>query len=149
MENKLDKEMIEEMAIEDIVKVYPEISRPTAFGIINILKFGYGQSKLPKDSVVLSRKEYEKLNNLKVFSETCGTISTKQLYDYMREFKEGTVRETAEKILNDIKYTVKRNERTMLRNIDGLLAGNKIVESCDINERVDEIAKQYGVEIKE
>lgn len=54
-----------------------------------------------QDSVVLSREEYNQLVNTKKFFETAGSqISAENLLVYLKEFKEETRKETAEKILN-------------------------------------------------
>lgn len=149
-----DKEkQIEEMAIEDIVKIYPEISRPTAFGIINVLKIKYGKPKLPKDSVVLSREEWEaKLDE----QYEKGQLDTRNDFDgkivlererfehlcdlaYFGSGEEEIRKETAEKIfLESIEKVKERFRQT------------KGYSTCyDIVFTLMKLAKQFGVEIKE
>ena len=64
----------------------------------------YYQPKLPIDSVVLSREEYNLLINIKKFFETADSeISAGNLLIYLKEFKKEEREETAEKIYTKIK----------------------------------------------
>ena len=120
------------------------------------------QPKFPENSVVLSREEYEKLNELKAYFETCGTISTKELYDYMQEFKEGTSKETTEKIIKQLKKIIekalksnynaieKREEKHPYLLEDELFTvrcKGKIDALTGIDYELNELAKQFSVEI--
>ena len=80
----------------------------------------YYQSKLPEDSVVLSRAEYEK-----------GIIERESMRNQITELfndREQARKETAEKFLQ--------------------LAYDRCLEKSFI-KKVEELAKQFGVEIKE
>ena len=140
-----DKEMIEEMAIEDIVKVYPEISRPTEFGIIKILETE-GYRKLPKNSVVLSREEHAKL-----------VAQVRQEFEH--EYKDKVVLSREEydellKIKDNCIELMKQGEQQIL-NI-GKETAEKIIKMLKQPPYIDfieswvleDVAKQFGVEIK-
>ena len=108
----------------------------------------YYQSKLPEDSVVLSREELSKepyndfckgCPNVRVRSsgmtDCCADYSCEQFQKYARliELYEQSRKETAEKILNEL--------------ID---SSNKITFfDCRMALDLDKLAKKYGVEIKE
>lgn len=83
------------------------------------------QPKLPEDSVVLSREEYEKLKTLEEGHITC---------EDMLEFVEKARKETADKIFNDI-FKLEVYD-------DGW---NKTY----YKDHIEKLAKQFGVEIKE
>ena len=95
--------------------------------------YGAGYRKLPKDSVVLSREEYE---NLKLQIQEAHHKGVRIGFD-LTKFKENSIeqasKETAEKIIN---YLQK----------DGW-GGINYLEIYQ--EDLDEIAKQFSVDIKE
>lgn len=88
-----------------------------------------------QDSVVLSREEYNQLVNTKKFFETAGSqISAENLLVYLKEFKEETSKETAEKILGDL-YSE---------------ATSNVSETVELTTfQIEQLAKQFDVEIKE
>ena len=108
----------------------------------------YYQSKLPEDSVVLSREELSKepyndfckgCPNVRVRSswmaDCCGDYSCEQFQNYARliELYEQSRKETAREILNEL--------------ID---SSNKITFfDCRMALGLDKLAKQFGLEIKE
>ena len=64
----------------------------------------YYQPKLPEDSIVLSKEEYNLLINIKKFFETADSeISAKNLLVYLKELIAQERKETAEKIYTKIK----------------------------------------------
>lgn len=128
-----DKEMIEEMAkdiqnaVNGCVKYWAEV----------IAKYLTEQDyrKLPKDSVVLTKdeledkviitkKEYDKLK----YTFNCG-------YPVYKQGLEEGSKETVEKILNYI--------------ADLRIITNGKVCAYDLVNQLEELAKQFGVEIKE
>ena len=85
----------------------------------------YYQSKLPEDSVVLSREEY---NEIKMYQSYIPEM--KKAFDKIRI---ATIKETAREILNEL--------------ID---SSNKITFfDCRMALGLDKLAKQFGLEIKE
>ena len=135
--------------------------------------------KLPKDArvfiptdeqyIMLSKEEYKKLNTIKAFFETYGTISTKDLYDCAQEFKEGTVKETAEKFMVLRGYITKQfhkyheardeaeSEYKKCKEEQGKAVLNNDWHRCDaimfiledIATEFDKLIENIGVEIKE
>ena len=104
----------------------------------------YYQSKLPEDSVVLSREEYEKLKQYEEKVENGACFTQKEWLELCdEEYKRETEnlskvrqlerKETAREILNEL--------------ID---SSNKITFfDCRMALGLDKLAKKYGVEIKE
>ena len=91
----------------------------------------YYQPKLPIDSVVLSKKEYNLLINIKKFFETADSeISAGNLLVYLKELIAQERKETAEKIYTKIK--------------DSFLMDNKNRYKLKLW-----IKEQYGVDIYE
>ena len=78
------------------------------------------QPKLPKDSVVLSKEEYERI--------TKEFVTEQRATEIAKEYFEKTRKETAEKFLQ--------------------LAYDRCLEKSFI-KKVEELAKQFSVEIKE
>lgn len=99
-----------------------------------------------QDSVVLSREEYNLLINIKKFFETADSeISAGNLLVYLKEFKEEERKETAEKIFNDIIQVLETKKASIITHYG-------VAESvgADVAIRaVKNLAKQFGVEIKE
>jgi hypothetical protein len=93
------------------------------------------------DSVVLSKEEYQKLKMLEEGHITCEDVL---------EFVEKARKETAEKILKEL-WHIKLNTAITLKNdcsredIENL--GKGILTS--LRNQLKELAKQFGVEIKE
>ena len=104
----------------------------------------YYQSKLPEDSVVLSREEYEKLKQYEEKVENGACFTQKEWLELCdEEYKRETEnlskvrqlerKETAKEILNEL--------------ID---SSNKITFfDCRMALGLDKLAKQFGLEIKE
>ena len=70
------------------------------------------QPKLPIDSVVLLKEEYNSLINIKKFFETADSeISAGNLLVYLKEFKKEERKETAEKIYTKIKNSFLMNSK--------------------------------------
>lgn len=88
------------------------------------------QPKLPEDSVVLSREEYERI--------TKELVTEQRAMEIAKEYFEKMRKETAEKILNDL---VKNCQYTF--SIDG-----KPIVELD-GDFVLNAAKSYGIKIKE
>ena len=130
--------MTKQEQIEEMGKVMPEKikdpldnSRYIIFGKslrreIARIYYNAGYRKLPKDSVVLSREEYDLLINIKKFFETADSeISAGNLLVYLKEFKEEERKETAENILREVGKT------------------------CGDYQWFKNLCKQFEVEIKE
>jgi hypothetical protein len=137
----IDKETIEEMAIEDIVKIYPAISRPTAFGIINILKFKYGKPKLPKDSVALSKEEYEKLQTdmRRLAYQYCNLIIENKNLKEDLDIEVLKGKETAEKLITKIKQSLNSVEIIRGDDMHKLLPdiGYSVREVDDLLDKIE------------
>lgn len=121
------EEMVSTMAASNnpFVDVQIEIMPNVAEALYNA-----GYRKLPKDSVVLSMEEYERITK-ELVTEQRATEIAKEYFEKMRK-------ETAEKILNDL---VKSCQYTF--NIDG-----KPIVELD-GDFVLNAAKSYGIKIKE
>ena len=94
----------------------------------------YYQPKLPEDSVVLSREEYETYQNLKRDIEYS--------FEYNQGYTDGQIKgsqETAQKFVNE---TMKRKQTLMNPYTDD-------ESECVSTYWIYELAKQCGVEIKE
>ena len=101
----------------------------------------YYQSKLPENSVVLSRDNY---NRLKRDSELYEARHEEKLKFFAKVYNQSS-KETAEKIFNDIIQALEeRNDRVE--------AFYGVAESVGVDiaiRTVKELAKQFGVKIKE
>ena len=90
--------------------------------------YNTGYRKIPKDSVVLSREEQEKIL----------TATEKRIKELKRQILQAR-KETAEKILNEL-----------LDFVNGWFEGVENNDFCvELNRISKDLAKQYGVEIKE
>lgn len=104
--------------------------------------YNAGYRKIPEDSVVLSREEYEKLKDL----EKCFD------YNLVQERKQ-IRKETAREIVCKIKEILKK-VRTVVNYDDygdgcGLGGYDCGYAKQSVDFRIDELAKQYDVEIRE
>ena len=166
-----DKEIIEE--IDEIITQccknvpnkecvdYPDCVRCWAVQIYNA-----GYRKLPKDSVVLSREEYEKLKKYE-YKVQCGVCFTqKEWFDFINE---DSIRRTS-LLIESKKQGYEQAHKEMLKDC---IESNKVAEQIGyekgsketaekflqfVYDRVidkhlirkfEEFAKQFGVEIKE
>jgi hypothetical protein len=104
---------------------------------------GKAEEKLPKDSVVLSKEEYEKLKNNQMPLDPV-VLTMKQYLDINHQayFKS---KETAEKIFSGI-YKLLISIRKQDHE-DSVPYYSENVEEFD--DKLYELAKQFGVEIKE
>ena len=97
----------------------------------------YYQSKLPEDSVVLSREEYEKVDKEIINKNTYDTIWKAGYNAYEKTIGECVAearKETTEKILRDL-YSE---------------ATSNVSETVELTTfQIEQLAKQFGVEIKE
>ena len=90
--------------------------------------YNAGYRKIPKDSVVLSREEQERIL----------TATEKRIKELKRQILQAR-KETAEKILNEL-----------LDFVNGWFEGVENNDFCvELNRISKDLAKQYGVEIKE
>ena len=90
--------------------------------------YNTGYRKSPKDSVVLSREEQERIL----------TATEKRIKELKRQILQAR-KETAEKILNEL-----------LDFVNGWFEGVENNDFCvELNRISKDLAKQYGVEIKE
>ena len=90
--------------------------------------YNAGYRKIPKDSVVLLREEQEKIL----------TATEKRIKELKRQILQAR-KETAEKILNEL-----------LDFVNGWFEGVENNDFCvELNRISKDLAKQYGVEIKE
>ena len=112
--------------------------------------------KLPDDSVVLSREEYEKLKKFEYRVQSGVCMTQKEWFDFCNEDsnrrtclrieeREKERKETAEKFIKECKkYKVKKFSPV------GIDQRDKGVSWIEMPEwKLDELAKQLGVEIKE
>ena len=99
----------------------------------------YYQSKLPENSVVLSREEYEKVDKEIINKSTYDTIWKAGYNAYEKTIGECVAearKETAEKIFKMLISKLDSNQ---------FLSGKRIIMEVD----VENLAKQFDVEIKE
>lgn len=143
--------MTEQEQIEQMAKVIHDrlAEARCEFGSMNISEsyliaqklVEHYQPKLPEDSVVLSRDNY---NRLKRDSELYEARHEEKLKFFEKVYNQAS-KETAEKIFNDIIQALEERK-------DKVEAFYGVAESvgADIAIRtVKELAKQFGVEIKE
>ena len=100
--------------------------------------FKKGYRKLPKDSVVLSREEkqeYENLAKLLIYDKPIKS----RVYEFIKDTKAQARKETAEKF--------KKELYEFIYLCDDLNLNGDTYEK--ISNKIDAIAKQLGVEIKE
>ena len=144
---KTKQEQIEEMTkerneIKDIMKLLDKCVslNPMYKSEVASVLYGNNYRKLPEDSVVLSREEYEML---------------KSLYDTQKAFKEGyekARKETAkvifQKVINICRKEEDFQDGTVNTQLEPLYFG--IMNGCAfIRGEVKELAEQYGVEVEE
>lgn len=143
-----------ENQIEEMVRIMAASNNPFVDVPIEIMSkvaealYNASYRKLPEDSVVLSREEYErlkrvenekdKLYEIKLYLENQLIEKGWTDYEGADEIEKRVSKETAENILNDL---VKNCQYTF--NIDG-----KPIVELD-SDFVLNAAKSYGIEIKE
>ena len=111
----------------DTCKYYDDNTKCISFGQ-SIALYNAGYRKLPEDSVVLSREELNDLD-YKAYSRGVCCASEKVF-----EQKEKARKETAEKILRDL-YSE---------------ATSNVSETVELTTfQIEQLAKQFGLEIKE
>lgn len=142
--------MTKQEQIEEMISIMTASNNPFVDVPVEIMPkvaealYNAGYRKLPKDSVVLSREEYEllanKYKNLEIkYSNLCDNYRLcKDANETLKQHIIVTCKKTAEKILKDL---VKNCQYTF--NIDG-----KPIVELD-GDFVLNAAKSYGVEIKE
>ena len=157
----MEKDQIEKMAkIIKAVKYEPfNDGKPTytvgnqmqdfVFSLIAEELLKYYQPKLPEDSVVLSREEYEKLKQYeeKVKNGACFTQKEwlelcdeeyKRETENLSKVRQLERKETAEKILNEILF---------VESVEGWEENEQLVKfSNKIVDKIEELANKYGVE---
>ena len=112
--------------IEEMVSIMAASNNPFVDVPIEIMPkvaealYNAGYRKLPEDSVVLSREEYERI--------TKELVTEQRATEIAKEYFEKIRKETAEKFLQ--------------------LAYDRCLEKSFI-KKVEELAEQFGVEIKE
>ena len=150
-----DQEQIEEMAkaIKPILEnrtdicFIPDLDKPIAKELLK-----HYQPKLPKDSVVLSREEYEmlanKYKNLEIkYSNLCDNY--RLCKDANETLKQKVIiarKETAEKFYDKVNENICVFQ---LENKNREFTDGYAQAIADICGRLDQVAKQFGVEIKE
>ena len=170
----MNKEMIEEMAKViksaneincirtcDTCGYYDDDSKCISFGQA-IALYEQGYRKLPKDSVVLSKEEYEKLKNESIdklfaddkffkeeFKANEEYLQKRANRDYVKLVKKQARKETAEKILNEVNRIVNKYQIKVNRNDYELFGFIYMVDCGDIALCLDKLAKQFGVELKD
>ncbi len=108
--------------------------------------YGEGYRKLPEDSVVISREEYEKLQ------ETVSDLKYDK-FDLKNEISEkdnkiALLEETVDCIKFNVDFARKETAREILNEL--IDSSNKITFfDCRMALGLDKLAKKYGVEIKE
>lgn len=97
--------------------------------------YNAGYRKIPEGAVVLTREEYEERENK--INEQCQTRAVKVYTDFLKVERDKARKETAREILYKVKETL-------------IINNEENTEFFDYNytlETIDEIAKQYGVEV--
>lgn len=137
-----------ENQIEEMVSIMAASNKPFVDVPVEIMPnvaealYNAGYRKLPKDSVVLSREEYEllanKYKNLEIkYSNLCDNYRLcKDANETLKQHIIVTCKKTAEKIF-----------KTLISKLDSnqFLSGKRIIMEVD----VENLAKQFDVEIKE
>ena len=115
-----------EKQIEEMVSIMAASNNPFVDVPVEIMPnvaealYNAGYRKLPENSIVLSNEEYERI--------TKELVTEQRATEIAKEYFEKTCNETAEKFLQ--------------------LAYDRCLEKSFI-KKVEELAKQFGVEIKE
>ena len=138
--------------IEEMVSIMTTSNNPFVDVPIDIMPkvaealYNAGYRKLPKDSVVLSREEYERLKRVENEKDRLYEIKLdleNQLiekgwteYEGADEIEKRVSKETAEKIFKMLLSKLDSNQ---------FLSGKRIIMEVD----VENLAKQFDVEIKE
>lgn len=139
MDNKMVKELadtLEYLCFSDTTYDEDDELIPNYKGIAEELIKHY-QPKLPKDSVVLSKEDLQNLSNLEI-GDWASTASIRKIADAV---EKQVRKETAEKI----REIAKQKSFPTWLNVDDNPRKERLVLLSDI----DELAKQFGVEIKE
>lgn len=103
------------------------------YAIIQIFKsyglYKQGYRKIPKNAVVLTREEY-----------------TNYMVEYMgvKEIKDRVIKETAEKILEQVKFLIE--ERNCVGGYD---LEDETIDGTIFVEVLNELKERYGVEVEE
>lgn len=140
------REQVEQVAkerneIKDIMKLLDRCGslNPMCKTEVATVVYGNNYRKIPEDSVVLSREEYEMLvnqyKNLEIkYSNLCDNYRLcKDANETLKQNIIITSKETAEKILRDL-----YNEAT-----------SNVSETVELTTfQIEQLAKQFGVEIK-
>ena len=129
------KEQVKQMAkerseIKDIMKLLDKCVslKPACIAEVATVIYDNNYRKIPEDSVVLSREEYEK-----------GIIERESMRNQIAELfndREQASKETAEKVFKMLISKLESNQ---------FLSGKRIIMEVD----VENLAKQFDVEIKE
>ena len=98
----------------------------------------YYQSKLPEDSVVISREEYKRITE-ELVTEQRATEIAKEYFEKIRK-------EIAEKFYDKVNENICVFQ---LENKNQEFTDGYAQAIADICGRLDQVAKQFGVEIKE
>ena len=147
-----EKQIMKLMKDKEFVKLVRLIENTQPFYVETIALQVYKkyQPKLPEDSVVLSREEYERLlaceHNLNVGRESYRRMEERAyatIEDLKNELKQSR-KETAEKFYKKV--------RKLLKKVDIIVDGDEGLvgyEESAVDKGLTEIAKQLNVEIKE
>ena len=146
-----EKEIIEEMAKEIsesniLCKDCGDYGDTYCTEAIANTLYKAGYRKIPEGSVVLSTEDYSDYltlqSNYTNAKERCEKLQAdnERLYKNLGKFKESVRKETAKEILRDIKYEIEDRNGAMLEE-------DLSVDATILQEVLNEIAKQYGVEI--
>lgn len=153
------REQVEQMAkerseIKDIMKLLDRCGslNPTCKTEVATIIYGNNYRKIPEDSVVLSGEEYEMLvnqyKNLEIkYSNLCDNYRLcKDANETLKQNIIITRKEIAEKFYDKVNENicVFQLENKNQEFIDGYAQA-----IADICGRLDQVAKQFGVEIKE
>ena len=142
-----EKEMIEKMAKDTGCCDYPQrdCSKCWCLEERECSAYAYaktyyeqGYRKIPEGSVVLSKEEND-INN-KFIKYLQRRID--ELNEYSCNVYKQARKKTAKEILRDIKYEIEDRNGAMLEE-------DLSVDATILQEVLNEIAKQYGVEVKE
>ena len=143
----IKRELVEEIAkerneIKDLIKLLDKCVslNPMCKAEVATVVYGNNYRKIPEDSVVLSREEYEMLvnqyKNLEIkYSNLCDNYRLcKDANETLKQNIIITRNETAEKILRDL-YSE---------------ATSNVSETVELTTfQIEQLAKQFGVGIKE
>lgn len=123
--------MTDEKTIEEMAKDFTKFEITTKQGISVFAErlYNLGYRKIPENAVVLTKEELENMVNMANVQIKCIT-----------DIAINARKETAMEILDDIKFLVEERNGADIEDLS--------IDGTILEEVLDELAKQYGVEVE-